>query len=325
MTTRPVPNSITLADLAGLPPFKVLVEAPYAALRDEQLALFSQYLPAWNANVDEPLYKSVELFATVLFMAQEHYNGQVGLLDPRNWDDNTAQLVGALFGVLKKDGEGLDPYISRILSRQVAQDDTGTYIGLRATMLNYPDLNIVSAHASVEPTNRDVINCYALKLTEAGLKRPLTDDERAAFGTYTPPQRGGQPSTDGYLNADDRADFGKFYRVQPLARVDYTVALKIFYDDTLHTQERLDTIVRDTVIKWAFDQDQIGEELRPRLLEALLIEGEEGIHDASAAFTTNPVIAPDADGVYPAADDRHYKGPCPECHTSAITLTWEQI
>lgn len=330
MTTRPVPNSITLADLDGVPTPTALVEASYASLRDRNLALFEQHIPLWDSHPDRPLYRAIELFAAILFSSQEGFNDQIAKLDPRNWDDSAAQTVGALLGVLRKDGESLAPYIERVLNRQVDIDDTGTYLGLIATMLKYPDLNIISAHAAVEATNRDVYNCYALKLvgntdTEPGDKLALTEAEREAFASYTAPAaEGAQPITSGYLNARGRADFGKFYRLQPVATVNYAVALKIFFDDTLHAQDSLDTIVRNATIKWAFEHDAIGEELRPRLLESTLIS-TEGVHDAKATITTNPPIAADADDVLPADDPRHYRGPTEAERDSGITLTWETI
>ena len=328
MTSRPVPNSINLADLTGLPAPTALVEAPYATLRDSALTLFREHLPQWDANSDLPLYKAVELFAAILYVAQEHYNGQIAQFDPRNLTDANAELLGALFGVLRKEGEGLAPYIERILNRQVADDDLGTYIGLVAAMLRYPDLNIISAHAAIEESNRDVVNCYALKLDADGLIQILTDDERAAFATYTAPANpgaGDQPVTDGYLNGRDKANFGRFYRLEPVATVNYTVAVKIFYDDTLHTQSAIDPMARDTVIQWAFDNDRIGQELRPRLLESALIAREEGIHDAKVTLVTQPVVAPDADEVYPPEDARHYRGPRPMERDTDIVITWETL
>ena len=326
MTMRPVPNSITLASLDGLPDATTLVERPYADIRDGLLALFDQHLGNWDSDPDRPLYKALELDSAVHYAGQGFYNEQIARIDPRNWDLATAQLVGALLGVLLKDGETLAPYRERVLNRQVADDDTGTYVGLIATMLRYPALNIASAHAAIETTNRDVVNCYALKIDGDGLKQILTDAERATFGTYTaPPMPGEQPSTDGYLNARDRSNFGRFYRVEALATVTYTVAIKVFYDDTLHTETRLDGVVRDAVIAWAFAHDRIGRELRPRLLESALIDGEEGVHDAKVTITTSPVIAVDADDVYPPDDDRHYRGPTPAERDTGITLTWEAI
>lgn len=327
MTSRPVPNSINLADLVGLPAAKALTETSFADLRDDGLGLFREHLPFWDADSDEPLYMAVELFAAMMYAAQQFFNGQIGQFDPRNLAGTNLDLIGALFGILRKDGEADMPYLIRILNRQVEDDDLGTYIGLIAAMLRYPELNIASAHASIEATNRDVVNCYALKL-EGELKEILTDDERAAFASYTAPVdpgAGDQPVTSGYLNARTRANFGRFYRLEPVATVGYTVAVKIFYDDTLHTQSALDPMIRDATIQWAFDQDLIGQELRPRLLEALLIEGEEGIHDAKVTLTTTPVIAADADDVFPPADDRHYQGPRPVERMTDIVITWETL
>ena len=329
MTTRPIPNSITLADLAGLPAPTALVETPYAELRDQQLAIFTQHIPLWDAHPDRPLYSAIELFSAATYAAQGYFNNQIAQMDPRQIDDANLQLVGALFGVPKRPGEDHDTYLLRVLNRQADIGDTGTYLGLIEVMRNYPDLPIASAHAAIESTNRDVFNCYALKLDLDGMKQPLSEAERAAFGAYTapvpPPAGTGQPTTSGYLNGRDVADFGKFYRLQETATVEYTVAVKIFYDDTLHTRESLDTMARDATVKWAFDQDQVGQELRPRLLEAVLIGMEEGIHDAKVTLTTQPAIMADADDVFPAADSRHYQGPRGAHRMDRIILTWEEL
>ena len=313
MTSRPIPNSITLADLEGLPAPTALVETPFAELRDEQLAIFTQHIPLWDAHPDRPLYSAIELFSAAMYAAQGYFNNQIAQMDPRQIDDANLQLIGALFGVLKREGEDHDTFLLRVLNRQADIQDTGTYLGLISAMKSYPDLPIASAHAAIESTNRDVINCYALKLDLDGAKQPLSDAERAAFGSYTapvaPPRGTGQPMTDGYLNGRDVADFGRFYRLQPVATVEYTASIKVFFDDTLHTQAVLDDLVRDEVVKWAFQQDEVGQELRPRLLEAVLIGMAEGVHDAKVTLATTPSIAPDADEVYPPADDRHYRGP----------------